>query len=138
MRTYEGQIGKPQINQIFVFGSNTEGRHGKGAALCAKQKWGAIQNQPKGLQGRSYAIITKNLRTWDHPSIPKYVIMEQIDELYKIAYRNPRMDFLITYSGTGDNLNWYSNIELAEMFKREYIPENIVFAEEFAKLIQSI
>ena len=29
-------------NQIFVFGSNTQGRHGKGAALTAKNKFGAV------------------------------------------------------------------------------------------------
>lgn len=28
-------------NQIFVFGSNLAGRHGAGAALLAKQKFGA-------------------------------------------------------------------------------------------------
>ena len=32
-------------NEIFVFGSNTEGRHGLGAALTAKQKFGAKQFQ---------------------------------------------------------------------------------------------
>jgi hypothetical protein len=46
-------------NQIFVFGSNAEGVHGKGAALLAKQKFGAKQKQAEGLQGQSYAVITK-------------------------------------------------------------------------------
>ena len=30
-----------QSNEIFVFGSNEAGRHGKGAALYAKQHYGA-------------------------------------------------------------------------------------------------
>ena len=49
-------------NEIFVFGSNRQGRHGKGAALTARNKFGAIYGQSEGLQGQSYAIITKELR----------------------------------------------------------------------------
>lgn len=41
---------------IFVFGSNTEGRHGKGDAAMAKQYYGAVYGRAEGLQGQSYAI----------------------------------------------------------------------------------
>ena len=37
--------------QIFVFGSNTEGRHGKGAALLARQRYGAKLGVAQGLVG---------------------------------------------------------------------------------------
>jgi hypothetical protein len=30
-----------QDNQIFVFGSNTQGKHGAGAAFTARNKFGA-------------------------------------------------------------------------------------------------
>ena len=30
MKTYKGEATKLKPNQIFVFGSNTEGRHGRG------------------------------------------------------------------------------------------------------------
>ena len=40
--TYSGTITRLEQNQIFVFGSNTQGRHGKGAALTARTKFGAI------------------------------------------------------------------------------------------------
>lgn len=43
--TYEGKIEFLEPNQIFVFGSNTQGRHGAGAALIAKQKFGAMEMQ---------------------------------------------------------------------------------------------
>ena len=46
------------MTKIFVFGSNLAGRHGKGAALFARQKHGAIHGQGVGLQGTSYAIPT--------------------------------------------------------------------------------
>lgn len=35
-KTYSGMIQSLTPNQVFVFGSNTQGRHGKGAALTAK------------------------------------------------------------------------------------------------------
>jgi hypothetical protein len=37
---------------IFVFGSNLAGRHGKGAALWAREHRGAIYGQGRGRQGR--------------------------------------------------------------------------------------
>ena len=45
---------------IFVFGSNLAGRHGKGAALHARQHHGAIYGQGAGLQGDSYGNPTKD------------------------------------------------------------------------------
>ena len=45
--------------KIFVFGSNLAGRHGKGAALDAKNKYGAIYGVGFGRTGNSYAIPQK-------------------------------------------------------------------------------
>ncbi len=50
------------MTEIFVFGSNREGRHGAGAAKYAVEHHGAVIGQPHGLQGASYAIVTKELR----------------------------------------------------------------------------
>ena len=46
---YIGNI-TPDANTIFVFGSNTEGRHGSGAAKVAREQCGAIYGQGQGLQ----------------------------------------------------------------------------------------
>ena len=46
-------------NEIFIFGSNLSGRHGKGAAKTALG-WGAKWGQAKGLQGKTYGIPTKD------------------------------------------------------------------------------
>ena len=48
------------MTPVFVFGSNLAGRHGKGAALFAREEHGAIYGQAEGRQGNSYAIPTKN------------------------------------------------------------------------------
>lgn len=98
---------------------------------------GAEYGNPRGRQGKSYAIITKDLRKPIHPSISEIEIYNQIIELYLYAMRHPDLDFYITYSGTGTNLNGYSNQEMADMFsKGGNIPENIVFEEEFSKLLK--
>lgn len=134
-RTYKGLINKLPENGIFVFGSNTEGRHGKGAALQARIHFGAKYGQASGLQGRSYAIATKDLRKTIHPSISKQVIINQIAALYHYARKNPNMDFYVAYSAQGKNLNGYTNLEMMEMFAEasidQPIPINIVFEEEF-------
>ena len=59
MRTTPDEIKKLEQEQIFVFGSNLSGRHGKGAAKTALG-WGAKWGQAAGLQGRTYGIPTKD------------------------------------------------------------------------------
>lgn len=134
-KTYSGMIQNLAPNQVFVFGSNTQGKHGKGAALTAKNKFGAIYGQAEGPQGQSYAIITKDLTKNTHPSRTPEQIKEQVHNLYEYARENPDKEFLVAYSGKGTNLNAYSNQEMADMFGSEPIPNNIVFEQEFNKLI---
>ena len=136
-RTYSGMITNLQPNQIFVFGSNTQGRHGAGAARVARDNFGAIYGQAEGIQGQSYAIITKDLTKDDkvNPSRTKEQITEQIHKLYEYARQNPDKEFLVAYSASGRNLNHYSNQDMANMFASEIIPNNIVFEKDFNDLI---
>lgn len=135
-KTYSGQITSLKDNQVFVFGSNTQGRHGKGAALVARNNFGAVYGQAEGMQGRSFAIITKDLTSRTQPSRTPEQIKEQIHKLYEYAKQNPGKEFLVAYSASGTNLNFYSNDQMAEMFASENIPNNIVFEEGFNKLVQ--
>jgi hypothetical protein len=135
LKTYSGPINSLKSNQIFVFGSNTEGRHGKGAALTAKQKFGAIYGQSEGLQGQSFAIITKDLTKTVHPSRSEDQIKEQISKLYEFAKQNPTKELMVAYSGEGTNLNAYTPQEMANIFGLFSIPNNVIFEEKFAKLI---
>ncbi|MCK9155076.1 MAG: hypothetical protein M0P12_03070 [Paludibacteraceae bacterium] len=135
MKTYTGEIESLKDNQIFVFGSNTRGAHGKGAALFARQHCGAVYGQARGLQGRAYAIVTKDLTKDKHPSVDAQEIKKQIQELYRFASSNPEQEFVVAYSGTGKNLNGYSCQEMADMFSAFEIPKNVVFEQSFADLI---
>ena len=136
MKTYKGQVSKKIVgNNILVYGSNTQGRHGKGSALLALKEFGAQYGKPKGLHGRSYGIVTKDLTKRTHPSISKEYIEEQIRNLYLFAIERPEWDFYVPYNCAGKNLNNYTSKEMAQMFSHYEIPGNIVFEEEFSKLL---
>lgn len=135
-KTYTGLLLELPENGVFVFGSNTQGRHGGGAALAARNHFGAIYGQAKGLQGRSYAIVTKDLTKYTHPSVSIKQIKSQIKDLYDYARINPNVDFYIAYARSGTNLNAYTPKQMAEMFALDgNVPENIVFESEFFDLV---
>lgn len=137
IRSYKGDITFLPNNGIFVFGSNTQGRHGKGGALTARNKFGAIYGQSHGLQGKSYAIITKNLNLKKHPSVSKIDIQDQIIILYEFAKNNPDKLFFVNYKDS-PNLNSYTPKEMANMFQIIDIPDNMIFEESFTKLFYII
>ena len=145
MRLYQLPIPAIGSNQIFVFGSNTQGKHGKGAALWAVQNAGAIYGVSKLFQGNSYAIITKDLTQSIHPSIDRQLIISQIRDLYDTANKYYTLEFLISYSNR-PNLNGYTSQEMADMFveaskfqvtnnDKPQIPDNIVFEVSFYPLL---
>ena len=136
-KTYSGFVTYLHDNQIFVFGSNTQGRHGKGAALTAKVKFGAIYGNPEGIQGKSFAIITKDLTKKAHPSRTTAQIISQINKLYEYATLHPDKEFIIPYKCSDYNLNAYSSEDMAKMFASRDIPSNIVFDKLFYELVKS-
>lgn len=111
--------------EIFVFGSNTEGRHGKGAALTARLKYGAIYGQSSGLQGNSYAIITKDLSKGLR-SVDLKFIEKQVKEFLEFA-KNSEHTFIVSKIGCG--LGGYNPNEIAPFFKNS--PPNVILPNEF-------
>lgn len=139
MKTYKGKLNRLEHNQIFVFGSNPEGRHGKGAALIAKKQFGAKYGQAEGLMGNSYGIITKDLRKSKHPSVPTKDIKKGIKKLYDFARINSDKEFFVAYSGKGKLLSGFTPQQMVDMFynaDRGFIPDNIVFEEYFSVLVR--
>lgn len=128
---------KLEKNEIFVFGSNTQGRHSLGSALIARKKYGAIYGQAEGLQGQSYSIVTKDLTKKSHPSRTEEQIIEQIKKLYNFATKHRDLKFYVVYTSTAKNLNAYSPKEMAKMFACvKEIPKNIIFECNFNSLIE--
>lgn len=115
---------------IFVFGSNLAGIHGKGAALDALRHHGAIRGKGIGLQGRAYAIPTKNK---DLQRLSLRIIEQYITIFLNFARANPDHKFLLTAIGTG--LAGYEIGQIRALFKGKNIPENVVYHGEPKKNI---
>lgn len=148
MKTYEGLIGVLEQNQILVFGSNPEGRHGGGVAKMALDLFGAKYGKGRGFHGQSYALVTKNLTPYHYEvesgieyvkagkrSVTPEQIKENIKELYAFAEMCPSLEFHVAYTDSDNNLNGYTAKEMAKMFSAHPIPSNMVFNSEFAKMI---
>jgi hypothetical protein len=118
------------MSDIFVFGSNLAGRHGKGAALFARENHGAIYGQGIGLQGSSYAIPTKdaNLVTLSLHTINYHVI-----NFLEFACQHPEMTFNVTPVGCG--LAGYTPKEIAPMFSK--VPSNVKLPKEFIEFLST-
>lgn len=99
------------MENIFVFGSNLAGRHGKGAALTAYQAYGAVYGKGQGFQGRSYAIPTKDLFL---KTLPLERIKVYVNTFIEFARKNPDMRFTVTRIGCG--LAGYKDEDIAPMF----------------------
>lgn len=136
VRIHDGTL-KLKKNQALLITTNTQGRHSKGNAKVG-MSYGAIYGKATGPMGRCYGIITKDLTKRKHPSISKEFIIQQIGEFYKFAQRYWNVDFIVPYSGIAEklNLNGYTNLQMAEMFKAFDIPDNVLFEEQFSKLLK--
>lgn len=97
--------------EIFVFGSNLAGRHGKGAALHARNFHGAIYGQGVGLQGNSYAIPTKDQSL---KSLSLFAINEYVRVFLAFVATNPSLNFNVTRVGCG--LAGYTDAQISPMF----------------------
>lgn len=120
------EITSISTNEVFVFGSNESGRHGKGAAKTALT-WGAIWGQAEGIQGKTYGIPTKN------KSISKTLSIEEIklyvDRFIVFAKLNPELIFYVTEIGCG--LAGLKPKNVAPLFKDGVDVDNIYLPKRF-------
>ena len=112
--------------EIFVFGSNPEGRHGKGAAKEAFARWGAVYGQAEGLQGRSYGIVTKELRRWK-PAITLEQINDSVGRFIEFAEQHPDWTFRVSPIGCG--LAGFTPEQIGPLFIGS--PKNVVLPSVF-------
>lgn len=125
-RISSDRITELKDNEIFVFGSNLEGRHGGGAALLAYRKWGAVWGQGIGLQGQCYGIPTM------HGGPEK--IKPYVDEFIEFARNHKELNFLVTEIGCG--IAGFSPEDIAPLFAEAIDVENIYLPERFVEVIE--
>lgn len=97
---------------IFVFGSNLAGRHGKGAALCARLEHGAVYGVGAGRTGNSYAIPTKDARL---RTLPLEQIASHVADFLAYARAHSELQFEVTRVGCG--LAGYTDAQIAPLFQ---------------------
>ena len=125
-RVVSDNITKLNTNEIFVFGSNLSGRHGKGAAKQALT-WGAIWGQGAGLQGRTYGIPSKNASITRTLSVKE--IKPFVNEFIQFAKENEDLIFLVTEIGCG--LANLTPKEVAPLFEEAIYIKNIHLPKRF-------
>lgn len=113
-----GWITDLKPNEVFVFGSNADGRHGAGAARTAYERFGAEWGHGSGRHGQSYAIVTMS---------GLGVLRDEVAKFLRHAARHPELRFLVTPIGTGTA--GYRAEEIAPLF--DGATANVVLPVEF-------
>jgi len=134
MRITPENITELKENEIFVFGSNLAGRHGKGAARQAL-KFGARYWKGFGFSGNTYAIPTKgiDLINFSISEIGEWVFyfIRDASLPFNIHYK-----FLVTKIGCG--LAGYTPEEIAPLFTPAVELENVYLPSSFWEVLNSI
>ncbi|AFK66720.1 hypothetical protein COPG_00124 [Colwellia phage 9A] len=139
-------------NDVLVFGSNPEGRHGLGLAKTAIRYFGAKYGKGRGLCGNSYALVTKNLRknfvevladgtelryTSDgYASVKVRWIADNIREMLEVCKANPDRRFFFPYTRDANNLNGISSSRLISTLMNSGIPDNLVISDTFKSRVE--
>ena len=121
MKTINPDNFRPDLNDgrhVLVFGSNTAGIHGKGAAKIAQDHWGARNGIAVGRTGNSYAIptrkvVSRNPIRFEQPMLHEIEAFVQNFKSY--AEVHPHLTFLVTKIGCG--YAGYSESTIAPMFR---------------------
>jgi len=121
-----------QESEIFVFGSNLIGVHGAGAAKQALN-WGAKFYFGVGLQGKTYAIPTKDKYII---TLPLDKISPYVEEFIDFAKTTPSNKYLVTEIGCG--LAGFTPEQIAPLFKGSVYLENIYLPLRFWGVLEKI
>lgn len=113
---------------IFVFGSNLAGRHGKGSAREALLYHGAIRGRGVGRMGSSYAIPTKGRMM---EVLPLPIISGHVERFLAYATENSHLRFDVVAIGCGNA--GYTPEEIAPLFSSA--SSNVSLPDEFEILV---
>lgn len=137
MRITPEMITELKLGEVFVFGSNLSGIHGKGAAKLAQEKFGARYRIGWGLSGRSYAIPTRGVwmpskRTFKPMALEE--IGEHVWDFLTFAREHPDLKFLVTKIGCG--YAGFNEQEMGKLFSLfGEIPDNVSLPASFWRVV---
>lgn len=127
IRITPSQVNVLADGEIFVFGSNFQGRHIGGAAKVAKDKYGAVWGIGEGLQGKSYAIPTMEGLENLAPAVQRFTFF---------AKQHKELKFFVTAIGCG--IAGYQVEEIAPFFLEAAYLSNVYLPLSFWKIIMHI
>jgi hypothetical protein len=121
-------------NEIFVFGSNLQGVHTKGAARFAVNKGWADDRQVEGLSrsGQSFAIPTQS----DRKALSITEIETYVKEFIDYVKINPDKVFYVTPLGTG--IAGISNEDIAPLFNELFYSENVFLPQKYYDILLTL
>ncbi|WIH83265.1 A1S_2505 family phage non-structural protein [Brachyspira pilosicoli] len=131
MRVSAKHIDKLEDDEVFVFGSNTEGMHAGGAARMA-MNWGAVYGNAFGLQGKTFAIPTVDYTRSGKMSIDE--IKKYVDEFLDFTIKNKDKKFLVTEIGCG--IAGFKVSEIAPLFRKALEYSNVYLPERFINYLK--
>ena len=114
------------MTEVFVFGSNKQGRHGSGAALHARKKYGAVYGTGIGHTGDAYGIPTKSD---PYTTLTLMEIDEYVGVFLMYAVAHPELTFRVTRVGCG--LAGYTDSDIAPMFRNA--PDNCILPKGWSE-----
>lgn len=113
---------------VFVFGSNIDGIHGRGAAKDAVDHYGAIRYRGHGMQGNAYAIPTRGRHRYidgkhifDDLSLGS--IRVYVNTFLDVARSRKALTFYVTAIGCGNA--GFTAAQIAPLFQGA--PSNCLF-----------
>lgn len=108
-------------NEIFVFGSNIQGKHFGGAAKIAWKDFGAQWGVGEGHTGQCYAIPTMcQSIEYLKPFIERFILF---------AHQHPELKFLVTRVGCG--VAGFTASDIAPLFAPAQKLENVFLPADF-------
>ncbi|AGA67257.1 hypothetical protein BPP43_10415 [Brachyspira pilosicoli P43/6/78] len=131
MRVSAKHIDKLEDDEVFVFGSNTEGMHAGGAARMA-MNWGAVYGKAFGLQGKTFAIPTVDYTRSGKMSIDE--IKKYVDEFLDFTIKNKDKKFFVTEIGCG--IAGFKVSEIAPLFRKALEYSNVYLPERFINYLK--